>query len=86
MNRAYETDQAFDPEHKKTQWERFEHYVRHLNQTDPERVSYKVIYAARHGEGHHNAKAAAVGREEWEVCAILSQGLKSQHLKYRCHF
>ena len=60
-------DHTFDPEAERAQWERFGHYVQHLNKVDPEHVRYKVFYIARHGEGVHNVKEATVGRAEWEV-------------------
>ncbi|KAK4446058.1 histidine phosphatase superfamily [Podospora aff. communis PSN243] len=65
-SRSYETDPFFDPNHQKTEWERFAHYLDHLNKTAPENVSYKLIYAARHGQGYHNVKEAEVGTIEWE--------------------
>jgi len=67
LNRTYETDITFDPTQERTQWERFEHYVQHLNRADPDNVRYKVFYIARHGEGVHNVKEASVGRTEWEA-------------------
>ncbi len=69
IDRAYDTDAEFDPKREKHQWERFTHYLAHLNSTGrAEGVSYKLLYLARHGEGYHNVKEAEVGTEAWEVC------------------
>ncbi|KAI1103165.1 phosphoglycerate mutase-like protein [Jackrogersella minutella] len=62
---AYETDAISDPGRTKTQWERFVHFVNHQNARGRGRVSYKVIFLMRHGEGYHNVKEAQVGRHEW---------------------
>ncbi|KAK3901782.1 histidine phosphatase superfamily [Staphylotrichum tortipilum] len=67
INRTYETDADFDPRREKHQWERFTHYLAHLNRTGrAEGASYKLLYMARHGEGYHNVKEAEVGTEAWE--------------------
>jgi broad specificity phosphatase PhoE len=38
-----------------------------LNEENPERVKYKIIYLARHGQGYHNVMESSVGRLEWEA-------------------
>ncbi|KAK3315545.1 histidine phosphatase superfamily [Apodospora peruviana] len=67
IDRSYKTDETLDPERNKhTQWERFVHYLNHLNTGGGGKVVYKLIYAARHGEGYHNVKEAEVGTIAWE--------------------
>ncbi|KAK5662706.1 hypothetical protein OQA88_8622 [Cercophora sp. LCS_1] len=66
VKKVYETDASFDPNHEKQDWERFEHYLKYLNATARDGISYKLIYAARHGEGYHNVKEAEVGTPAWE--------------------
>ena len=67
INRTYPTDASYDPGKKKTQWERFENYVRYLNSTSKNGESYKVLYLGRHGEGWHNVEEAKVGSHLWDV-------------------
>lgn len=43
-DREYDTDPEFDPERKKTQWERFENHIMKLNHQTPHNVQYKVLY------------------------------------------
>lgn len=66
MARSYPTDEEFDPNTQKTQWQRFEHFLRQMNAESPN-VSYKMLYVIRHGQGWHNVKEHAVGTAEWEV-------------------
>jgi hypothetical protein len=67
IKRAYATDHEFDPTGKRTQWERFANYVRHLDATAPKAISYKVLFLGRHGEGWHNVEEADVGGKLWDV-------------------
>jgi broad specificity phosphatase PhoE len=67
IDRAYETDDAFDPRREKHPWERFTHYLDCLNKSSRGDTVYKLLFAARHGEGYHNVKEAEVGTAEWEV-------------------
>lgn len=67
LDREYPTDKDFDPNRQKKQWERFQHYLTHLNATEGPQVQYKLIYAARHGQGVHNAFIDSVPHTEWEV-------------------
>ena len=55
INQTYPTDAEYDPEHEKTQWQRFEHLVFRLNRQSGRNVQYKVLFMGRHGEGYHNA-------------------------------
>ncbi|KAK3303628.1 histidine phosphatase superfamily [Chaetomium strumarium] len=66
IDRPYDTDEAFDPRREKHAWERFAHYLDHLNTTSAGKAVYKLIYAARHGEGYHNVKEREVGTRAWE--------------------
>lgn len=67
ISRAYETDEEFDPEHEKTQWQRFEHQVTRWNHRSDSHVQYKVLYMGRHGEGYHNVAEAFYGTPAWDV-------------------
>lgn len=67
INRAYDTDAEYDPELKKTQWQRFKHKVSRLNRQSGKHVNYKVLYLGRHGEGFHNAAEAYYGTPAWDV-------------------
>ncbi|KAI2639072.1 phosphoglycerate mutase-like protein [Hypomontagnella submonticulosa] len=66
INQVYETDQSFDPQRQKTQWQRFLYYVDQLNRAGGGKTVYKLVYVIRHGEGYHNVKEAQVGRHAWE--------------------
>ncbi|KAK4183637.1 histidine phosphatase superfamily [Podospora australis] len=66
IDQPYPTDSDFDPEGKKQPWERFTHYLHHLNETEKGKAWHKLIYVTRHGQGYHNAKESAVGTAEWE--------------------
>ncbi|KAI0472997.1 phosphoglycerate mutase-like protein [Xylariaceae sp. FL0804] len=66
VDRRYETDAEFDPERKKTQWERFVYFLESKNREGRGRVKYKLLFLSRHGEGFHNVKEAEVGRQAWE--------------------
>ncbi|KAK3387762.1 histidine phosphatase superfamily [Podospora didyma] len=66
IDRVYETDATFDPRREKQHWERFAHYLDHLNSSSGDNVAYKLIYAARHGEGFHNVMETKVETVAWE--------------------
>jgi len=66
INRAYETDEKYDPELKKTQWQRFDHQVSQFNHKSGSRVQYKVLYMGRHGEGYHNVAESFYGTPAWD--------------------
>ncbi|KAK0642203.1 histidine phosphatase superfamily [Cercophora newfieldiana] len=67
ISRPYETDTTLSSANENTNWERFLHYLDHLNKSSSSGVFYKLIIAARHGEGYHNVKEAEVGTVEWEA-------------------
>lgn len=71
LNRTYPTDARFDPEGAKSQWERFEHHVAHLNSgcSPRDNVRYKLLFMGRHGEGWHNAAESFYGTPAWNVGA-----------------
>ncbi|KAL6712164.1 putative phosphoglycerate mutase pmu1 [Coniothyrium glycines] len=66
IDRWYPTDAEFDPDHRKSEWQRLQEYVKSLNAQDPESKRWKVFYLVRHGEGIHNVKEKEYGREEWD--------------------
>ena len=70
INQTYDTDAEYDPDHKKTQWQRFQHQVFRLNRESGRNVQYKVLYLGRHGEGYHNAAESYYGTPAWNVRAI----------------
>ncbi|CAF3653967.1 unnamed protein product [Fusarium graminearum] len=66
LNRTYPTDPKNPRKGYKTQWERFEQYVKHLNRNaSRDRTRYKVLVMGRHGEGYHNAAEAYYGKAAW---------------------
>ncbi|KAI1427860.1 phosphoglycerate mutase-like protein [Xylaria sp. FL1777] len=65
INRSYPTDKEFDPHGKRTQWQRFEHYVDKLNRNADKNTQYKILFMARHGEGYHNAAESYYGTPAW---------------------
>ncbi|KAI1374396.1 phosphoglycerate mutase-like protein [Hypoxylon crocopeplum] len=65
INRAYPTDNEFDPHGVKTQWERFAYYVNTLNRDCDKNTQYKVLLMGRHGEGYHNAAESYYGTPAW---------------------
>ncbi|MCJ1362885.1 hypothetical protein MMC16_001991 [Acarospora aff. strigata] len=66
INRTYDTDGEYDPDHKKTQWQRFEHMVFRLNRQSGRNVQYKLLYMGRHGEGFHNVAESFYGTPAWD--------------------
>ncbi|PSS27231.1 hypothetical protein M430DRAFT_46334 [Amorphotheca resinae ATCC 22711] len=66
INREYSTDAEYDPDRKKTQWQRFEFQVYRLNEESGPQVQYKVLYMGRHGEGYHNAAESYYGTPAWD--------------------
>lgn len=67
INRPYDTDSEYDPDHKNTQWQRFEHQVFRLNRQSGRNIQYKVLYMGRHGEGFHNVAESFYGTRAWDV-------------------
>ena len=73
LHRAYPSDAEFDPDGKRSDWERMRQYVSSLNKEDPDKKQYKILCIIRHGEGIHNVKEREVGRQEWDVSVRLSR-------------
>jgi hypothetical protein len=67
LERSYPTDNNSQEGVAQDQWSRFQHYIKSLNNEDPENKRYKLLYLIRHGQGVHNVKETEVGREEWNV-------------------
>ncbi|KAJ4267164.1 putative phosphoglycerate mutase pmu1 [Fusarium torreyae] len=66
LNRTYPTDPKNPRKGYKTQWERFEQYVKHLNRNaSRDKTRYKVLVLGRHGEGWHNAAESFYGTPAW---------------------
>jgi len=65
IDRAYDTDQEYDPNLKKTQWQRFDYQVFRLNRDSGRKVQYKVLFMGRHGEGYHNVAESYYGTPAW---------------------
>lgn len=66
IKRTYNTDKEYDPEKKRTQWERFYQQISELNSQASSSVRYKVIYMGRHGEGVHNVAENYYGTSAWD--------------------
>jgi hypothetical protein len=74
IDRAYDTDADYDPNHQKTQWQRFERKVSRLNRDSGREVQFKVLYLGRHGEGYHNVAEAFYGTPAWNVSRVFHTG------------
>jgi hypothetical protein len=77
IDREYATDEGFDPEGSKTQWERFAKWVRHLNARchGDDKTHHKLLFMGRHGEGWHNAAESYYGTPAWNVCLAPSSSV-----------
>lgn len=69
-NQSYDTDGSFDPQHTKSQWERFHYKVSTLNQESSAEIKYKLLYLGRHGQAYHNVARVYYGSAAWEVCDL----------------
>ncbi|KAL9602144.1 MAG: hypothetical protein Q9219_002008 [cf. Caloplaca sp. 3 TL-2023] len=65
INRTYTTDANYDPQGKKTQWQRFANQIFRLNRDAPRGTDYKLLFMGRHGEGYHNAAESYYGTPAW---------------------
>ncbi|KAI9756750.1 MAG: hypothetical protein M1815_002922 [Lichina confinis] len=74
IDRPYDTDDEFDPEHKKSQWQRFENLATSLNSKSGTDTQYKVLYLGRHGQGTHNVAEAFYGTQLWDCYWTLQSG------------
>jgi len=71
ISRTYDTDEEYDPNHRTTQWQRFEHQVFRLSRQSGRNVRYKVLYMGRHGEGLHNVAESFYGTPAWDVGLLV---------------
>ena len=69
INRSYPADALYDPNHVKTQWQRFANQIFRLNLESPSNIQYKLLFLGRHGEGYHNAAQTYYGTPAWNVSA-----------------
>ncbi|KAL8696486.1 MAG: hypothetical protein Q9224_002768 [Gallowayella concinna] len=74
INRTYATDATYDPNGKKTQWQRFENQVFRFNRGSGRNVQYKLLFMGRHGEGYHNAAESYYGTPAWNCYYSLLDG------------
>ncbi|TIA26332.1 phosphoglycerate mutase-like protein [Aureobasidium pullulans] len=63
INQTYESDKKSDG--ARTQWQRFNKYLKYLNSKAPKHVEYKLLFIGRHGEGYHNAAQTYYGTPAW---------------------
>ncbi|KAF2475313.1 phosphoglycerate mutase-like protein [Lindgomyces ingoldianus] len=57
-----------------SQWQRFESYVRHLNEKSEDGVRFKVLLLGRHGQGWHNVAETKYGTEAWDCYWSMLDG------------
>lgn len=72
IERDYDTDQEEDVE--KSQWQRFEKYVRHVNGKSGDKESFKVLFLGRHGQGWHNVAETKYGTAAWDCYWSMLDG------------
>ncbi|EAW11619.1 histidine phosphatase family protein [Aspergillus clavatus NRRL 1] len=72
--RSYDSDAEFDPDSRKSQWERFAHHLEQLNANSGPETSYRLLYLGRHGEGYHNVAERRYGTELWDCYWALQDG------------
>ncbi|CAI6339904.1 unnamed protein product [Periconia digitata] len=65
INRRYPTDNEVDPQLDLTQWQRFEYYIRQLNNISSGVKVYKVMFLTTSCESQHHVKQREVGNHEW---------------------
>ncbi|ORY14056.1 histidine phosphatase superfamily [Clohesyomyces aquaticus] len=59
---------------EKSQWQRFESYVRHLNEKSGHGSQVKVLFLGRHGQGWHNVAESKYGTHAWDCYWSLLDG------------
>ncbi|GIC84488.1 histidine phosphatase family protein [Aspergillus udagawae] len=74
ISRRYDSDAEFDPDGRRTQWERFEFQINKLNAESGPEASYRLLYLGRHGEGYHNVAERRYGRAAWDCYWSLLDG------------
>lgn len=73
INRPYDTDSS-SLNQNLTQWQRFAHKLRSLNEEAPRGTRYVLVYIARHGEGWHNRAEQKYGTHLWDCRLSLLDG------------
>ncbi|CAD0090153.1 unnamed protein product [Aureobasidium mustum] len=79
IQQAYPSDNTLENAGEKTQWQRFEHYIRELNKSAEEGVEYKVLYLGRHGQGYHNVAESRYGTKLWDDYWAKQEGDEHAH-------
>lgn len=77
IKRDYETDKVIDPDHIKSQWQRFAYYVKTLNNTAAASTQYKILFLARHGQGYHNVAERLYGTPAWNVSIATTHSTRA---------
>jgi len=57
-----------------TPWDRFKDAITALNRDAPEGTSYRVLFLARHGQGHHNVAGMFAGRGDGTEEVLICDG------------
>ncbi|KIW78090.1 hypothetical protein Z517_07923 [Fonsecaea pedrosoi CBS 271.37] len=67
IEQRYDTDKLL-PDNGKllTQWQRFTHKLKVMNQRAPKEVTYRLLYLGRHGQGYHNVGIMFYGDAAWD--------------------
>lgn len=65
IHRKYPTDQNTVAS-VSTDWQRFMRYVRYLESSSGDAITYKLLFLGRHGEGYHNVAEAYYGTKDWD--------------------
>lgn len=79
IEQEYDTDKLLaDHGRNSTQWQRFAHKLKVMNQIAPRNVTYRLLYLGRHGQGYHNVGIIFYGDAAWDVRLVFS--LQSQFL------
>ncbi|OAP57605.1 hypothetical protein AYL99_08343 [Fonsecaea erecta] len=68
IEQRYDTDKLW-PDNGKllTQWQRFTHKLKVMNQRAPKEVTYRLLYLGRHGQGYHNVGIMFYGDAAWDT-------------------
>ena len=77
IEQKYDTDKLLPNNGKLlSQWQRFAHKLKVMNQRAPRGVTYRLLYLGRHGQGYHNVGIMFYGDAAWDVSLVIS--LQSQ--------
>lgn len=79
IHQSYPSDATLEHAGDKTQWQRFEHYIRELNKNAKPGVEYKVLYLGRHGQGYHNVAESRYGTALWDSYWAKQEGDEHAH-------